>query len=71
MVILTGAGQKAFVAGADINELAVQNPVSGKEYGLAGQRIFDSMLETKDKKHDEIFQDMAAIGSLLHIDTPH
>ena len=26
VVILTGAGEKAFVAGADINELAVQTP---------------------------------------------
>ena len=33
-VILTGAGDKAFVAGADINEIATQNPVSGKEYSL-------------------------------------
>ena len=30
--ILTGAGEKAFVAGADINELAIRSPVSGKEY---------------------------------------
>ena len=28
-VIITGAGEKSFVAGADINELAVQTPVSG------------------------------------------
>ena len=40
-VILTGAGDKAFVAGADINEIATQNPVSGKEYSLAGQMVFN------------------------------
>jgi enoyl-CoA hydratase len=40
-VILTGAGEKAFVAGADINELAVQTPMSGRETSLAGQRTFD------------------------------
>jgi enoyl-CoA hydratase len=40
-VILTGAGGKAFVAGADINELAVQTPVEGKETSLAGQRVLD------------------------------
>ena len=40
-VILTGAGEKAFVAGADINELAMQTPVAGKEYSLAGQEVFD------------------------------
>ncbi len=43
VVILTGAGEKAFVAGADINELAVQNPVSGREYANAGQQVFDSI----------------------------
>ena len=41
VVILTGAGEKAFVAGADINELAVQTPTSGREYALAGQHVFD------------------------------
>ena len=29
-VVLTGAGEKSFVAGADINELAVQTPVGGR-----------------------------------------
>ena len=41
VVILTGAGDKAFVAGADINELAVQTPVEGKQYALQGQAVFD------------------------------
>ena len=41
VVILTGAGEKAFVAGADINELAVQRPVDGKEHALRGQHVFD------------------------------
>jgi enoyl-CoA hydratase len=40
-VILTGAGEKAFVAGADINELAVQTPTAGREHALAGQHVFD------------------------------
>lgn len=40
-VILTGAGAKAFVAGADINELAVLTPVSAREHALAGQQVFD------------------------------
>ncbi len=40
-VVLTGAGEKSFVAGADINELAVQTPVQGKEHAAAGQRVFD------------------------------
>src|SRR3954447_6289837 len=40
-IVLTGAGDKAFVAGADINELAVQTPVSGREHALIGQHVFD------------------------------
>jgi enoyl-CoA hydratase len=41
VLVLTGAGDKAFVAGADINELAVQTPTSGREHALAGQHVFD------------------------------
>lgn len=40
-IIITGAGDKSFVAGADINELAAQTPTSGREHGLAGQHVFD------------------------------
>ena len=40
-VILTGAGEKAFVAGADIGVLAAQTPVEGKERSLRGQRVLN------------------------------
>ena len=40
-VVITGAGDKAFVAGADINELAVQTPTGGREHALTGQHVFD------------------------------
>jgi enoyl-CoA hydratase len=40
-VVLTGAGDKAFVAGADINELAVLSPVEGTEHARHGQAVFD------------------------------
>lgn len=40
-VILTGAGEKAFVAGADIAELATQSPVDGKERSIRGQKVLD------------------------------
>src|SRR5499427_8340743 len=40
-IVLTGAGEKSFVAGADINELAVQTPTGGREHALAGQHVFD------------------------------
>ena len=48
VVILTGAGEKAFVAGADINELAVQGPVEAKEQALVGQAV-GRLLETMGK----------------------
>ena len=38
-VIITGAGDKAFVAGADINELATQTPWGGREHALRGQQV--------------------------------
>ena len=38
-IVLTGAGDKAFVAGADINELAVQTPTGGREHALTGQHV--------------------------------
>jgi enoyl-CoA hydratase len=38
-VILTGSGDKAFVAGADINELASLDQTSGKDYVLEGQEL--------------------------------
>lgn len=40
-LVLTGAGEKAFVAGADIKELAVQSPVAGREHARKGQALFD------------------------------
>jgi enoyl-CoA hydratase len=40
-VILTGAGEKAFVAGADVGELARQSPVEGRERSIRGQKVLD------------------------------
>ena len=42
-IILTGAGEKSFVAGADINELATQSPVEGQAHARRGQLIFDAI----------------------------
>jgi enoyl-CoA hydratase len=39
-VILTGGGDKAFVAGADINELAQMTPITGKATAERGQKVF-------------------------------
>jgi enoyl-CoA hydratase len=40
-VVLTGAGEKSFIAGADINELAVQSPTGGREHAVTGQHVLD------------------------------
>jgi enoyl-CoA hydratase len=41
IVVLTGSGEKSFVAGADIGELAVQTPSGGKDTAARGQQVFD------------------------------
>src|SRR6266700_1136849 len=41
VAFLTGAGEKAFIAGADIGELAKHDAVSGKEYTHRGQSVLD------------------------------
>src|ERR1700687_2890394 len=41
VVIFTGAGEKAFIAGADIGELAKNDAVSGKEYTHRGQTVLN------------------------------
>ena len=40
-VIVTGAGDKAFVAGADINEIARDTPDAARQRALRGQHVFD------------------------------
>ena len=40
-IILTGAGERAFVGGADINELAALTPVEGQEFSVRGQKVLD------------------------------
>lgn len=41
VVILTGAGEKAFIAGADIGELATRDPLTGKETTQRGQDVLN------------------------------
>jgi enoyl-CoA hydratase len=48
VLILTGAGDKAFIAGADIHELARCTPVDGREISLRGQAVLRE-LETLGK----------------------
>ncbi|HEV8111910.1 MAG TPA: enoyl-CoA hydratase-related protein [Planctomycetota bacterium] len=39
-LVVTGAGEKAFVAGADINELAKMQPLAAKDLAFSGQQVF-------------------------------
>jgi len=43
VVILTGSGDKAFAAGADIGEIAALDEVSGRDFSRRGQRTFDAI----------------------------
>ena len=43
VVILTGAGEKAFVAGTDIAELTTLTEESGREFSAKGQQLFNQI----------------------------
>lgn len=45
VLILTGAGEKAFVAGADIKELQKMTPLAAKHFSALGQEIFFKLAE--------------------------
>jgi enoyl-CoA hydratase len=47
-VILTGGGDKAFVAGADITEMKELNTMEGRKFGILGNKVFRK-LETLEK----------------------
>ena len=42
-VIVTGAGEKAFVAGADISEISELNEVNGRKFSENGQEVFSNI----------------------------
>lgn len=48
VVIITGAGDKAFIAGADIKELSELTPSTGKAKMLKGQALFN-LIENLDR----------------------
>jgi enoyl-CoA hydratase len=48
VIILTGSGEKAFVAGADISELSKLNMIVAKEYSEKGQSVFN-LIENMNK----------------------
>ena len=43
VLILTGAGEKAFVAGADIKEMAELTPLAAREHAAFGQGVFSKL----------------------------
>jgi enoyl-CoA hydratase len=43
VLIVTGAGDKSFISGADINELAVLGPAAAEDISRFGQRVFDRL----------------------------
>lgn len=43
VIVLTGSGDKAFVAGADIAAMENLNPVEAREFALKGQRVFSNL----------------------------
>lgn len=47
-VVITGAGEKAFVAGADISEMKGFTGIEGRKFGILGNKVFRK-LETLDK----------------------
>ncbi len=40
VLVITGSGEKSFVAGADIVEMATKNPIEGRVWGQFGQDVF-------------------------------
>ncbi|HNX29647.1 MAG TPA: short-chain-enoyl-CoA hydratase [Syntrophomonadaceae bacterium] len=48
VLIITGAGEKAFVAGADIAYMQSLTAVEGREFGALGQEVF-RMIEAMEK----------------------
>jgi enoyl-CoA hydratase len=62
-LVLTGAGEKAFVAGADIRELAQMNPLSAKDLAYRGQQVL-ARLEHMGKPSVAMINGFALGGGL-------
>lgn len=43
VVIITGSGEKAFVAGADISEMRDKNPIEARSFARLGQKVFSAI----------------------------
>lgn len=62
-LVITGAGEKAFVAGADIKELSTMTPLSAKDLAYRGQRIL-ARLEDLGKPSVAMINGFALGGGL-------
>ena len=62
-LVVTGSGDKAFIAGADINELARMDPLGAKDLARFGQLVF-SRLETLGKPSIAMINGFALGGGL-------
>jgi len=47
VILITGAGEKAFVAGADIAEMSKMTPLEAKEFSKLGQKVFRKIEQIK------------------------
>jgi len=63
VVVLTGAGPKAFVAGADISEMTTLSPVQARDFSLRGQRMMRAV-ETMPKPVIAMINGFALGGGL-------
>jgi len=63
VVVLTGAGPKAFVAGADIAEMNTLSPSQGRDFSLRGQRMM-RRIETLSKPVVAMINGFALGGGL-------
>ena len=61
VILLTGAGEKAFAAGADINEIARLDVATGEAKARRGQEVF-RMIETCGKPVIALHQRVCAGG---------
>ena len=63
-IILTGSGEKAFVAGADIKEFQNFNPSEGEELARKGQEILFDLIENLQKPVIAVINGFALGGGL-------
>jgi enoyl-CoA hydratase len=47
VAVLTGAGDKSFIAGADIDEMAEMSPKEAREFSAVGHRVLDKVADLR------------------------